>query len=101
MPPPLIQKYNLRDGVILKGIIKPGRKGAWQVTRVDEVHGQDPRCVEGDADFDDAPAMDPTRSSTHRRRPADISMRIVDLVAPLGKGQRALIVAPPLAGARR
>src|SRR5690606_8733390 len=53
MPPPLIQKHNLRDGVALKGIIKPGRKGAWQVTRVDEVMGMDPDEWKETADFDE------------------------------------------------
>ncbi|NNF59537.1 MAG: transcription termination factor Rho [Rhodothermaceae bacterium] len=98
MPPPLIQKHNLRDGVILKGIIKPGRKGAWQVTRVDEVMGMDPDAWKETADFDDGMVIYPEEKINLITGPEDLSMRIVDLVAPLGKGQRALIVAPPRAG---
>ena len=98
MPPPLIQKHNLRDGVMLKGIIKPGRKGAWQVTRVDEVMGMDPDAWKETADFDDGMVIYPEEKINLITAPEDLSMRIVDLVAPLGKGQRALIVAPPRAG---
>jgi len=98
MPPPLIQKHNLRDGVVLKGIIKPGRKGAWQVTRVDEVMGMDPEAWKETPDFDDGLVIYPDEKLNLVTGPADVSMRVVDLVAPLGKGQRALIVAPPRAG---
>ena len=98
MPPPLIQKHNLRDGVILKGIIKPGRKGAWQVTRVDEVMGMEPDAWKETADFDEGMVIYPEEKINLVTAPEDLSMRIVDLVAPLGKGQRALIVAPPRAG---
>jgi transcription termination factor Rho len=98
MPPPLIQKHNLRDGVALKGIIKPGRKGAWQVTRVDEVMGMDPDAWKETAEFDDGLVIYPDEKLNLVTGPSDVSMRVVDLVAPLGKGQRALIVAPPRAG---
>jgi transcription termination factor Rho len=98
MPPPLIQKHNLRDGVVLKGIIKPGRKGAWQVTRVDEVMGMDPEAWKQTTEFDDGLVIYPDEKLNLVTGPSDVSMRVVDLVAPLGKGQRALIVAPPRAG---
>ncbi|GAB5536144.1 MAG: hypothetical protein Rubg2KO_23930 [Rubricoccaceae bacterium] len=99
MPPPLIQKYNLRDGVRLKGIIKPGRKGAWQVTEVHEVMGGEPDAwKEETQDFDDGMVIYPEEKLQLVTERNDISMRVIDMVAPLGKGQRALIVAPPRAG---
>ncbi|CAN5586337.1 hypothetical protein BH23BAC4_BH23BAC4_16040 [soil metagenome] len=98
MPPPLIQKYNLRDGVALKGVIKPGRKGAWQVTEVTEVMGRDPEEWKETADFDDGVVIYPDEKLNLVTAPSDVSMRIIELVAPFGKGQRALIVAPPRAG---
>ncbi len=98
MPPPLIQKYNLRDGVTLKGIIKPGRKGAWQVTQVDEVMGVTPEEWSEVTDFDSGTTIYPDEKLNLVTSPGEYSMRVVDLVAPLGKGQRALIVAPPRAG---
>ncbi|WP_412069698.1 transcription termination factor Rho [Rubrivirga sp. IMCC43871] len=98
MPPPLIQKYNLRDGVHVKGVIKPGRKGAWQVTDVTEVMGQEPEAWAETTDFDEGLVIYPEDKLTIVTDASDMSMRVIDLVAPLGKGQRALIVAPPRAG---
>ena len=98
MPPPLIQKYNIRDGALLKGIIKPGRKGAWQVARVDEVMGMDPEHWKDVVDFDRGLVIYPEEKLNLVTGPSDISMRVIDLVAPIGKGQRSLIVAPPRAG---
>ena len=98
MPPPIIQKYNLRDGVRLKGTIKPGRKGAWQVTDVEEVMGVDPEEWAETADFEDGMVIYPEDKLDLVSGPGDVSMRVIDMVSPLGKGQRALIVAPPRAG---
>lgn len=98
MPPPLIQQHNLRDGVRLKGIIKPGRKGAWQVTQVDEVMGVSPEEWADFTDFDSGVTIYPEEKLNLVTGADDVTMRVIDLVAPLGKGQRALIVAPPRAG---
>ena len=98
MPPPLIQKHNLRDGVTLKGVIKPGRKGAWQVTQVDEVMGVSPEEWAEFTEFDSGTTIYPEEKLNLVTGPDDYTMRVIDLVAPLGKGQRALIVAPPRAG---
>jgi len=98
MPPPLIQKHNLRDGVTLKGVIKPGRKGAWQVTQVDEVMGVSPEEWAEFTDFESGTTIYPEEKLNLVTAPDDYTMRVIDLVAPLGKGQRALIVAPPRAG---
>ncbi|MEO0560013.1 MAG: transcription termination factor Rho [Bacteroidota bacterium] len=98
MPPPLIQKYKLRDGIRLKGIIKPGRKGAWQVTEVHEVMGGEPEAWAETQEFDDGLVIYPEEKLQLVTDRNDVSMRVIDMVAPLGKGQRALIVAPPRAG---
>ena len=98
MPPPLIQKHNLRDGVKLKGTIKPGRKGAWQVTEVTEVMGVSPDEWAELGDFDDGMVIYPEEKLDVVTDKGDVSMRVIDMVSPLGKGQRALIVAPPRAG---
>ena len=99
MPPPLIQKYNLRDGVLLKGTIKPGRKGAWQVSEVEDVMGMSPdEWAEQTEDFDEGLVIYPEEKLHLVTASDDTSMRVVDMVSPLGKGQRALIVAPPRAG---
>ncbi|HEX8298829.1 MAG TPA: transcription termination factor Rho, partial [Rubricoccaceae bacterium] len=98
MPPPFIQKYCLRDGVTVKGMVRPGRKGAWQVVELTEVMGGDPEAWEHTPDFDAGLVVYPDEKLRLVTGPSDIAMRVVDLVAPIGKGQRGLIVAPPRAG---
>ncbi|HEX8385077.1 MAG TPA: transcription termination factor Rho [Rubricoccaceae bacterium] len=98
MPPPLIQKYRLRDGVRLKGMVRPGRKGAWQVVEITEVMDGPPEEWEHTPEFDEGLVVYPDDKLHFVTDRNDVSMRVVDLVAPIGKGQRALIVAPPRAG---
>ena len=98
MPPPIIDKYNLRDGVLIEGTIKPGRKGAWQVTDLDKVMGVPADEWKEVESYDDGITIYPNEKLNLVTSPTDITMRVVDLVAPLGKGQRALIVAPPRSG---
>ncbi|HLV67722.1 MAG TPA: transcription termination factor Rho [Polyangiaceae bacterium] len=98
MPPPLIEKYNLRDGVLLEGTIKPGRKGAWQVSDIDSVMGMPPEEWKELPDFDSGVTIYPNEKLNLVTSPTDVTMRVIDLVAPIGKGQRALIVAPPRTG---
>ncbi|MEM6785500.1 MAG: transcription termination factor Rho [Bacteroidota bacterium] len=98
MPPPLIQKFNIRDGAVIKGELKPGRKGAMQVSQVDAVMGMEPEEWKQLEDFDRGLVVYPNEKFNLVTSPTDISMRTIELVAPLGKGQRALIVAPPRTG---
>jgi len=98
MPPPLIRKFNLRDGVLVEGDLKPGRKGGMQVGWIDTVMGMPPKEWAQLKDFDHGTIIYPEEKLNLITGPDDVSMRVIDLVAPLGKGQRALIVAPPRAG---
>jgi transcription termination factor Rho len=98
VPPPIIKKFKLRDGVVLEGELKPGRKGALQVSRVDKVMDVSPEEWLNAKNFDKGQTIYPDEKLNLITRPGDISMRVIDLVAPLGKGQRALIVAPPRTG---
>ena len=98
MPPPIIDKYNLRDGVLLEGTIKPGRKGAWQVTDLEKVMGVSPDEWKEFGSYDEGVTIYPNEKLSLVTEPTDVTMRVIDLVAPLGKGQRALIVAPPRTG---
>ncbi len=98
MPPRLIQKHKLRDGVLLEGTLRPGRKGDMQVHRVLKVMGGTPDSWRGTKAFDSGNIIYPREKFNFATGPTDFSMRIVDLCAPMGKGQRALIVAPPRTG---
>ena len=97
-PPPLIRKYRLRDGVVLEGTLRPGRKGAMQVHRLQSVMGTKVGTWTNTKPFDSGRIVYPDEKLNLVTGPGDLSMRVVDLAAPLGKGQRALIVAPPRAG---
>jgi len=98
MPPPLIGKFNLRDGVVIEGDLKPGRKGGMQVGWIDSVMGLPPEEWAQLKDFDQGASVYPDEKLDLITGTDDESMRVLDLVAPLGKGQRALIVSPPRAG---
>ncbi len=98
VPPPLIRKYRLRDGVVLEGTLRPGRKGDMQVQRIHTVMGVPPDTWARFRDFDAGTIIYPDEKFNLVTGPRDYSMRVVDLAAPLGKGQRALIVAPPRTG---
>ena len=98
MPPAIIKKYKLRDGVVLEGTVRQGRKGAMQVNHIDSVMGVPTSVWARLAPFDSGHTIYPNEKFSLVTSPSDIAMRVVDLVTPLGKGQRALIVAPPRAG---
>jgi transcription termination factor Rho len=98
VPPPLIRKHGLRDGVVMEGMMRPGRKGAMQVHSVRSVMGLDEDIWAKTRDFDHGAIIYPTEKLRLVTGPRDLSMRVVDLAAPLGKGQRALIVSPPRTG---
>ena len=98
VPPPLIKKYHLRDGVILEGQLRRGRKGDMQVNRIESVCGIAPETWAKVPNFDDGNIIYPDEKLDLITGPKDLTMRVVELVAPIGKGQRALIVAPPRTG---
>ncbi len=98
VPPPLIRKYQLRDGVMLEGKLRRGRKGDLQVDKIESVFGMPPETWAKLPDFEKGNSIYPDEKLDLITGPRDFMMRVVELVAPIGKGQRALIVAPPRTG---
>ena len=96
--PPIIRKYKLRDGVLLEGTLRPGRKGDMQVHRIFSIMDVDPEVWAKTKAFDSGHIVYPDEKFDLVKGPNDITMRVVDLACPIGKGQRALIVAPPRTG---
>ena len=96
VPSRLIQKYRLVEGVFLEGPTRrAGRR--WELRDVKTVCDMPPEDYRKRTPFKDLVAVNPTE----RFRLAlsgDDSMRVVDLIAPIGKGTRGLIVSPPKAG---
>ncbi|HEU4556259.1 MAG TPA: transcription termination factor Rho, partial [Longimicrobium sp.] len=100
----LIRRYGLRTGDRVEGSVgtPPGRGKSAPMDQVITVNGLDPRHARERVDFGSLPATYPDEQLRleHDRggRRRDHTNRIIDLIAPLGKGQRALIVAPAKAG---
>lgn len=97
-PPSLISRYRLRDGVVLEGFLRPGKKGDLQVSRLTKVMNIAPEAWSRRHEFEEGRIIYPDTKLDLVKTPNDITMRVVDLACPIGKGQRALIVAPPRTG---
>jgi transcription termination factor Rho len=101
VPPALARSAGLLDGLYVKGVstsaAEMGRRGP-QVDRIVAINGEPISQFEPATPFADLVSVDPTERLTLSRGPEDVSMRIVEIVAPIGKGQRGLIVAAPKAG---
>ncbi|MFY9610368.1 MAG: transcription termination factor Rho [Blastocatellia bacterium] len=103
VPRNLIQRYSLREGVQVEGVAGPtqdgrGRTQADQLTQIDKVNCLDARDYARLPEFTSLTSIDPTELLELSKGSNNISMRVLDLIAPIGKGQRGLIVAPPKTG---
>ena len=105
VPPKLIQRYGLRAGDEIEGEAgsPPGRGKSPPLMRVATVHGLDPQDIAVRPEFHRLGAAHPNQQillecGMVRRNQSDPTNRVIDLICPLGKGQRAMIVAPAKAG---
>jgi len=96
--PQLIKKHKLRDGCLIEGMVRPGRKGDMQVSKVDSIMGWPSEAWIKTPNFDKGQIVYPDEKLNMVIGPTNLTTRIVDLASPIGKGQRALIVAPPRTG---
>lgn len=98
--PPLLAKFRLRQGVRLTGRVEgPARRGeALRLAELTEIEGHAPEHYVGLQVFDDLTAIDPHDRIRLEVGPEPLGMRVMDLLTPIGKGQRGLIVAPPRSG---
>ncbi len=98
--PSQIRRLGLKTGLIVEGPIRLPVEGQenFALMQVDAVnfHAPDQRVV--GTGFDDLTPLHPNRRFVLESSPEEIAMRVVDLVTPIGKGQRGLIVSPPRAG---
>ena len=100
-----VKKYNLRKGDAVVGAIKQPREGESNsrqkynaLVKVDSVNGQTPEESATRVEFQKLTPLYPQERLRLETEPTKLTQRIIDLVAPIGKGQRGLIVAPPKAG---
>jgi transcription termination factor Rho len=98
--PSQIKRFDLRTGDTVSGQVRPPKE--WErylaLLKVELVNGDDPDRAKQRVPFDNLRPTYPQGRLRLETRSGDISMRVVDLIAPIGKGQRGLIVAPPRAG---
>lgn len=98
--PSQIKRFRLKQGDCVIGIIRPPKVGEryFALLRVDGVNGKIPHDMDNREDFDDLMPIYPEDRLKLEHNPTEYTTRVVDLFAPLGKGQRGLIVAQPKTG---
>jgi transcription termination factor Rho len=95
-----IKRFNLRRGDYIVGQIRQAREGEKYpaLVRIESVNGHEPQKGRYRPNFDDLTPLYPEERLRLEWKPNDIAPRVIDLVAPIGKGQRGLVVSPPKAG---
>ncbi|HEX8200252.1 MAG TPA: transcription termination factor Rho [Isosphaeraceae bacterium] len=98
---PLLAKFQLRPGVHLTGRIEAAPRGGGpgpRLAELTEIEGRAPEQYLGLRGFDELTAIDPFDRLRLETGPEPLGPRVMDLLTPIGKGQRGLIVAPPRTG---
>ena len=100
--PSQIRRFGLRNGHVVQGQIRPPKESEryFALLRVEAINGEDPERITEITNFEDLTPIHPQKRLVLERpdEPKELNVRIVDLVTPVGKGQRMLIVAPPRTG---
>ncbi len=98
--PSQIKRFDLRTGDTIKGQVRPPKEGERYLAllKVEEVNLDEPEKAKHRTTFDNLRPRYPERRLRLENAAGDMSMRVVDLIAPIGMGQRGLIVSPPKAG---
>jgi transcription termination factor Rho len=98
--PSQIRRFGLRTGSVVAGQVRPPKENEryFALLRVEAINYQDPDLQTQKVIFDDLTPLHPERRLKLETTPEELDMRVLDLVAPIGKGQRGVIVAPPRTG---
>lgn len=98
--PSQIKRFNLRTGDFVSGQVRPPKEGErfFALLRVEAVNGNDPEKIRGRTLFENLTPLHPQNRIKLESAPGEYSMRVMDLLSPIGKGQRGLIVSPPKSG---
>ena len=100
VPLSMIRRMGLRRGDEIEGVVKLPRDSEKYaaLSRIDKVNGLEPEEARNRRDFKDLTPLYPLERLRLEHNPTEISTRVMDLMCPIGKGQRGLIVSPPKAG---
>ncbi|MDA8216181.1 MAG: transcription termination factor Rho [Dehalococcoidales bacterium] len=95
-----IRRFGLRQGDYVSGQIRPPKESEkyFGLLRVEAVNGLDPEIAKRRPQFDYLTAIFPKQMFNLETTPQNVSQRLINLVSPIGRGQRGLIVSPPKAG---
>jgi transcription termination factor Rho len=98
--PSQIRRFNLRTGDTVSGQIRPPKEGEryFALLKVAEVNFENPAVARDKTLFDNLTPLYPEERILLETEPDNLSVRVMDLATPIGKGQRGLIVAPPRTG---
>jgi transcription termination factor Rho len=99
VPGTMIEKYGLRQGVMIRGTVQPARRQQGpRLREIQDVDGMPPEEYLKVKTFDTKTPINPDQWFKLETGPTPLTTRVMDLLTPLGRGQRALIVAPPRSG---
>lgn len=98
--PSQIRRFNLRTGDCVSGQIRPPKEGEryFALLKVEAVNFEDPESIKDKIPFDNLTPLYPLKRLYMETNAEEVSMRVMDLLTPIGFGQRGLIVAPPYSG---
>jgi transcription termination factor Rho len=98
--PSQIRRFDLRTGDVVNGQVRPPKEGEryFALLKVEAVNGENPEESKVKSNFDNLTPIYPNQRYVLETNPKEMSTRIMDLLTPIGKGQRGLIVAPPYSG---
>src|SRR6266702_4713040 len=98
--PSQIKRFDLRTGDTILGQVRPPKEGERYLAllKVETVNGEEPEKAKHRVAFDNLRPRYPEQQLRLERKDGDLSMRVLDILSPIGKGQRGLIVSPPKAG---
>lgn len=98
--PSQIRRFGLKTGSTVSGQIRPPKENEryFALLRVEAINYEDPNLLTGKVSFDELTPLHPDKRIVMETTADDVSMRVVDLIVPIGFGQRGLIVSPPRAG---
>ena len=98
--PSQIRKFNLRNGAVVRGQVRPPKENEryFALLRIETINGVSPSDSAQRSNFDELTPLHPDQRIILEHEPKELATRIVDMLTPIGFGQRGLIVSPPRAG---
>ena len=98
--PSQVRRFNLKTGDTINGQIRPPKEGEryFALLKVEKINFEPPENAKHKILFDNLTPLYPEEKFVLETKTGDLTTRIIDLIAPIGKGQRALITSPPKAG---